>query len=221
MVSRNQFIQFNKRILSAALLLVLACALAIPSQVFARQSASVVPSLSSFIESIKDGSPNTLRGIYVEDLIASPIVRQPYGKPGFVSASSSEVTQFSSASEAGNLGLLAHNTLAGATFSRLKAGDVILLIYGNGRTQGFVVEDIQQYQALDPLNPYSDFKDLAKPGTLSAQELFNKVYRGKYHLTLQTCIEYDGNFSWGRLFVIAKPISGEALEYWKLNYREN
>ena len=220
MVSRNQYSQFNKRIFSAALLLVLICALAIPSQVFAKETPSAIPSLSAFVESIKDGSPNTLRGIYVEDLIASQIVRQPYGKPGFVSASSSEVTQFGRASEAGNLGLLAHNTLAGATFSRLKAGNIIILIYGNGRMQGFVVEDIQQYQAFDPLSPYSDFKDLTQPGTLSAQELFNKVYRGEYHLTLQTCIENEGNPNWGRLFIIAMPVTAEFMRYFKSNYRE-
>ena len=222
MVSRNQYSQFNKRIFSAALLLVLICALAIPSQVFAKETPSAIPSLSAFVESIKDGSPNILRGIYVEGLIAFPIIQQPSGNPGFVSIHNLEVTQFGIASEVGNLGLLAHNLLAGATFSQLKPGNIILLIYGDGRTQGLVVENIQQYQVLDPLSPNSDFKFLTKPGILSsAQKLFNKVYRGKYHLTLQTCIEHEDNISWGRLFVIAKPISDEAMEYWKLNYREN
>ncbi|MDP2989065.1 MAG: hypothetical protein Q8O57_00665, partial [Kiritimatiellota bacterium] len=76
----------------------------------------------------------------------------------------------------------------------------------NGRTQSFVVESILQYQALKPLSPYSNFKDLETQNLLTAEQLFNKVYRGEYHLTLQTCIENEGNLSWGRLFVIAKPV---------------
>lgn len=209
MASRIQVLQIKNQIFSAALLLVLACALALPTQAFAMESASSVPSLPSFIESIKDGNASTLRGIYVEGLIAFPVVQQPYGNPGFVSGTDAVVTQFSIATEVGNVGLLAHNHLAGATFSQLKQGDTIILIYGDGHTQGFVVEGFQQYQATDPLSPYSYFKDLASDTTLSALDLFNKVYRGDYHLTLQTCIENEGNLSWGRLFVIAKPISSK------------
>ncbi len=209
MTSRIQVAQPKNQIFSAALLLVLACALAFPTQAFAMESASSVPSLPSFIESIKDGNASTLRGIYVEGLIAFPVVQQPYGNPGFVSGTDAVVTQFSIATEVGNVGLLAHNHLAGATFSQLKQGDTIILIYGDGHTQGFVVEGFQQYKATDPLSPYSYFKDLASDTTLSALDLFNKVYRGDYHLTLQTCIENEGNLSWGRLFVIAKPISNK------------
>ena len=209
MASRIQVAQTENKIFSTALLLVLACALALPTQVFAMESASPVPSLPSFIDSIKDGNATALRGIYVEGLIAFPIIQQPYGNPGFVSNTDSVVTQFSIATEVGNVGLLAHNHLAGATFSQLKQGDTIILIYGDGHTQGFVVESFQQYKATDPLSPYSYFKDLSSDTTLSALDLFNKVYRGDYHLTLQTCIDNEGNASWGRLFIIAKPISSK------------
>lgn len=209
MASRIQSTPKNQ-IFSAALLLVLAFALAIPTQAFAMEAPStVVPNLPSFIDSIKDGNANILRGIYVEGVIAFPVVQQPYGTPGYVSTTDSVVTQFSMASEVGNLGLLAHNTLAGASFPQLKIGDTIILIYGDGHTQGFLVSDIQQYQATDPLSPYSYFKDLASETTLSALDLFNKVYRGDYHLTLQTCIDNQGNASWGRLFIIATPISNK------------
>jgi hypothetical protein len=67
------------------------------------------------------------------------------------------------------------------------------------------VEDIQQYQALQPFSPYSNFRDLETQSILTAEQLFNKVYRGEFHLTLQTCIENEGNLSWGRLFIIARP----------------
>ncbi|MBI3153027.1 MAG: sortase [Chloroflexi bacterium] len=211
MASKVQLTQSQNRIFSTALLLVLACALILPAPALAMESDNAVPSLPSFIESVKDGDPVALRGIYVEGKIAFPIVQQPYGDPGYVSSVDSVVTQFSIATEVGNVGLLAHNDLAGATFSQLNAGDTIILIYGDGHTQGFVVDNIQQYKATDPLSPYSHFKDLAtdEEKLLSALELFNKVYRGDYHLTLQTCIEKDGNLSWGRLFIIAKPISNK------------
>lgn len=211
MASRIQVTHPKNQIFSAALLLVLACALAFPAQAFAMESASPVPSLPSFIESIKDGDASLLRGIYVEGLIAFPIIQQPYGNPGFVSSTDSVVTQFSIATEVGNVGLLAHNHLAGVTFPQLKLNDTIILIYGDGHTQGFVVEGFQQYKATDPLSPYSYFKDLSSDTTLSALDLFNKVYRGDYHLTLQTCIENEGNLSWGRLFIIAKPINQKNL----------
>jgi hypothetical protein len=210
MASRIQVTHPKNQIFSAALLLVLACALAIPTQAFALEApGAAVPSLSSFIEGIKDGNANSLRGIYVEGVIAFPVVQQPYGTPGYVSSSDAVVTQFSMASEVGNLGLLAHNHLAGSVFPQLKLGDTIILIYGDGHTQGFLVDSIQQYKATDPLSPYSYFKDLSSDTTLSALDLFNKVYRGDYHLTLQTCIANEGNASWGRLFIIAKPISNK------------
>ncbi|MBI5822713.1 MAG: sortase [Chloroflexi bacterium] len=210
MASRIQVTHPKNRIFSTALLLVLACALVLPTQAFAKEIPGAVPSLPAFIESIKDDNADTLRGIYVEGQIAFPIVQQPYGSPGYVSPEDSVVTQFSIATEVGNIGLLAHNHLAGATFSQLKQGDTIILVYGDGHTQGFVVDNIQQYKATDPLSPYSHFIDLAdEEKLLSALDLFNKVYRGDYHLTLQTCIENEGNLSWGRLFIIAKPISNK------------
>lgn len=205
MASRIRLVRPKTKLFSITLLFILACALTLPSQAFAMEA----PSLPSFIESVQDGDPNALRGVYVEGRIAFPIVQQPYGNPGYVTSEDSVVTQFSMASEVGNLGLLAHNHLAGATFSQLQPGDTIILVYGDGRTQGFVVENLLQYKATDPLSPYSYFKDLATEETLSALDLFNKVYRGDYHLTLQTCIENEGNLSWGRLFIIARPISNK------------
>ena len=89
MASRIQVTHPKNQIVSAAILLVLAFALAIPTQAFA---ASPVPSLPSFIENIKDGNANNLRGIYVEGVIAFPVVQQPYGNPGFVSTTGSTFT---------------------------------------------------------------------------------------------------------------------------------
>jgi hypothetical protein len=164
-------------------------------------------SLSSFIHSVRDGDAKALRGVYVRDVIALPIVQQAGGNAGYVSNSDKVLTQFNMAAEAGNVGLLAHNYLAGAAFSRLAIGQVVNLVYGNGRVESFIVTDIQRYQALDPYSTTSDFRDLDTNTFISADELFSQVYRGDRHVTFQTCIESNGNASWGRLFIIAEPRS--------------
>jgi len=209
MASRNQFTQFTNRLFASALLCIVFCALTVPTQVFAK--ADAIPSLNEFIETVKDGNADTLRGVYVANVMAYPIVQQPYGNPGFVSSTDKVTTQFSMASEVGNIGLLAHNHLAGVSFADVKKNDQIILVYGDGHLESFLVENIQQYQALSPLSPYSQFKDLETESILTAEDLFRKVYRGDYHLTLQTCIDNEGNSSWGRLFILAKPVGSKAF----------
>ena len=211
MASRLQFVQIKNQFVAFAMLGVLACTFMFPAQAFAYYDPKSLPSLPNFIENVANGNPDTLRGIYVEGVMAYPIIQQPMGYPGYVSEEAATVTQFSIASEVGNIGLLAHNFLAGADFSLLEPGDTIILIYGDGHTQGFLVSEIQKYQALKPLSPYSDFRDLESDSRLTAEQLFNQVYRGEFHLTLQTCIENEGNESWGRLFIIAVPISEKLL----------
>jgi hypothetical protein len=103
------------------------------------------------------------------------------------------------------VGLLAHNTLAGKFFSRLAIGEQVRLLYGDGRVEAFVITEILRFQALEPLNPTSDLRSLATGEVLSAAEVFDRVYTGAHHLTLQTCIARLGITSWGRLFVIAMP----------------
>jgi hypothetical protein len=211
MTSRFQLTQFKNRIFASALLCILFCAFAFPVQAYAKYIPNSLPNLNTFIETVKDGNASTLRGVYVSNLMALSVVQQPTGYPGFVSTAESVATQFNIAKEVGNVGLLAHNTHAGSFFSKIKQGDQIILVYGDGHIEGFSVSKIQRYQALSPLSPYSKFKDLQTQTTSTAEELFNNVYRGKYHLTLQTCIENNGNSSWGRLFIVATPIKNEAI----------
>lgn len=163
------------------------------------------PDFPAFVESVWNGQKGLLRGVYVAGVLAHPIVQQPVGNPGFVSQNLGEVTQFSMAAEAGNVGLLAHNYLSGASFNNLVPGQEVRLIYGDGAIEYFVVEQILQYQALEPYNPSGEFRDLETNVTLSAEQLFHKVYRGKRHVTFQTCIDANGNSSWGRIFIIARP----------------
>ena len=110
------------------------------------------------------------------------------------------------ASQYGNVGLLAHNNLAGKFFSGLAVGQQVRLVYGDGKTETFVITEILRYQALQPTSPYSSFRNLDKTDdTLTAEQMFKRAYLGDRHMTFQTCIEAYGNPSWGRLFVIAVP----------------
>lgn len=208
MASRFQSTQFKNRIFAGSLVILLACVLALPMPAYAKGTPGA---LEAFVESVKDGNAASLRGVYVPNVMAFAVEQQPAGYPGYVSEADSVVTQFSIAAEVGNVGLLAHNTHAGAFFSNIQQGNLIVLVYGDGHTETFMAQSIQRYQALDPYNPYSQFKDLDAQTTLTAEDLFNKVYRGDYHLTLQTCIENNGNASWGRLFIVAVPVDNALL----------
>lgn len=198
MTPKNHFTQISTGILLAIAFLTFA----VPAQVYAQSALSNLPNLSAFIENVKNGNANALRGVYVTNVMSYPIVQQPEGNAHFVSTNDSVVTQFSMATSMGNVGLLAHNTLAGKSFFNIKQSDQIILVYGDGHTETFVVENTLSYQSL----PYGQYKNLQTQNNISVGEIFNTVYGGEYHLTLQTCIERDGNFEWGRMFIIAKPV---------------
>jgi len=169
--------------------------------------AASLPSFLDFSKSVQNGDANVLRGVYVSNVLALPIVQQPSGNAGYVSNNNGEATQFRMATQFGNIGLLAHNHLSGKDFSQLAVGQEVRLVYGDGHFETFVVTEVLRYQALQPTSPYSSFRNLDKDETLSAEGMFKRVYFGDRHVTFQTCIEKDGELSWGRLFVIAIPKS--------------
>ncbi len=162
--------------------------------------------LADFIKNIKNGNRDQFTGIYIPELLAARIVQQPVGLPEFVSPRGNIVTQFNAASQFGATGLLAHNFLAGAVFDKLSQGRSFQLIYGDGRTEKFVVAQVLRYQALQPENPISDFIDLDSGLRVSSGQVFSSAYNRPGNVVLQTCIEAEGIKSWGRLFVIAEPI---------------
>ncbi len=164
-----------------------------------------LPDLASFSKSVSNGQTGVLRGVYVQDVLAYPIVQQPSYNASFVSNTDGVVTEFTPATQTGNVGLLAHNTLAGKAFANLKLGQQATVIYGDGKTETFVVTKILRFAALSPYSVKSEFKNLDTNLTISATQLFSDVYNGPRHLTFQTCIAYNGNDSWGRLFIIAQP----------------
>ena len=179
-------------------------------------NAATLPAFADFVKAVQNGDSKTVRGVYVDHVFALPIVQQPSGSPAFVSRNDGEITQFGMAAQYGNVGLLAHNDLSGKLFSDLSIGDRISLVYGNGKSESFVITRILRYQALQPNSPYSSFSNIEKNDeTLTAEQMFKNVYLGKRHVTFQTCITAYGNPSWGRLFVIAKPQSESSSLDWK------
>lgn len=164
-------------------------------------------SFESFAASVSNGQASQVTGIYVEDVLAYAVTRQPNGNAAYVSNSPSEVTQFGLAAQYGSTAFLAHNYLAGATFFSVTEGDIITLVYGDGSTADFQVRSIRRFQALSPDSTQSSFVDLETDEQLSASNLFYQMYNGDNSVVLQTCIANEGISTWGRLFVIAVPLS--------------
>jgi len=166
-----------------------------------------LPLLNVFVSQVKNGQSDQLRGVYIPGILAAPVVQQPANKDEFVSPRQNILTQFGLASQFGSTGLLAHNNLAGASFSQLETDQKIYLIYGDGQIKTFVVTKILRYQALEPNSTSSKFIDLNTQDSLRAAEVFSKVYNRQGKVVFQTCISAGDEPSWGRLFVIAEPYS--------------
>jgi len=164
-----------------------------------------LPSFADFNKSVQSGESDVLRGVYVPNILALPVVQQPESNPYYVSNRDGEITQFSIASQYGNTGLLAHNTLSGRLFSQLAVGQEVRLVYGDGNVKSFVIAQILRFQALQPKSVSSSFRNLDRNETLTAGQMFNRAYLGESRAVFQTCIAAQGNASWGRLFVIAVP----------------
>ena len=200
---------------TSVLLAICASLLYYPAPGHALGSTDTLPGFSAFSKSVQNGDSKVLRGVYIEDILALPIIQQPSGNPGYVSTHEGEVTQFGMPSQYGNVGLLAHSHLSGKSFTELAVGQQVRLVYGDGKVESFVIAEVLRFQALQPTSPYSSFRNLDKTDeTLTAEQMFKRVYLGNRHVTFQTCIEAYGNSSWGRLFVIAVPKS----EYLSLDW---
>jgi hypothetical protein len=176
-----------------------------PAEVISTLSP-VSAGLISFANSLINASPQ-LVGIYVEGLFAFRIVQQPEDNPVYVASVSDVVTQFRATERYHSVGLLAHNTLAGANFFALEKGQQIILIDGFGNLSYYQVEQFQRYQAISPSDASSKFIDSSNYKTMTAGELFRAIYEKSNWLVLQTCISSPENTSWGRFFVLARRIN--------------
>jgi hypothetical protein len=162
-------------------------------------------SFAEFSKSVQNGEAGVLRGVYVPDVLALPVVQQPASKPYYVSNRDGQITQFAIASQYGNTGLLAHNTLSGRLFLQLVIGQEVRLVYGDGKVEYFLITQSLRFQALQPESVSSSFQNLDRSETLTAGQMFTRAYVGESRVVFQTCLAAEGNPSWGRLFVIAVP----------------
>jgi hypothetical protein len=178
-----------------------------PSPTATLEPTSDTLAFDQFVQSVTNGSASSRVGVYVENLFSLPIVQQPNGDPGWITSNFGEVTEFRIVRQhTGNEGLIAHNYLAGGQFYSLQVGDIAELVMGDGSVLEFEIYAIEQYQALTPNSPTSDFLDLATGDKLSASDLFFRVYGGHMTLTFQTCINRDNISTWGRTFIIGEEL---------------
>lgn len=168
---------------------------------------------SAWSDDSHDNNPSELLyELYIDRNTSFRIVQQPVGKGNFVTNLPDFVTEFQLASNYGSIGILAHNYLAGQYFFQISRGQKLKLIYSDKSTSSFIVTKVQQYQALSPNSPMSDFVDLNTGEYLTASQLFKRIYSNQTgNLILQTCIFNDQNPTWGRLFVIAEPLITQPL----------
>lgn len=165
---------------------------------------AAAPFLDTFVQNLENGNANQVVGVYVEDVMALRVVQQPASDAAYVSTLANTATYFRMVNQmTGNTGLLAHNYLAGTYFFNLQPGQSVILIYGDGRTDEYVVSYSEEYQALSPNSPTSNFVNLSSGETLSSTDLFYRVFGGGAKTTFQTCIAQGNEDSWGRLFVIS------------------
>lgn len=194
-------LSFATKVVTALAILILAISFLPTKSV---QAAASPISLNKFSEALKNSDSSKLVGVHVNDILALRVVQQ--ASTYSVSSLRNTVTQFGLAANYGSIGLLAHNYLSGIHFSELSTGTKINLIFGDGSTRTYQVEKIKKYQALRPDELDSDFVNLDNPSvTISSDRVINETY-GAGDLVLQTCIEKNGNLSWGRLFIIASLV---------------
>jgi hypothetical protein len=191
-----------------AMTLALTPTLSIPAQPISQTASDTanLPSISEFTQQVSDGQADQVRGIYVSRVMALHIVPQPQGDPSFISAEEGTATLFQTASFFGVTGLLAHNFLSGRDFFHLTSGQEINVIYGDGHLRNYRVSQIDDFQRLSINDLRSNFMELSSGLQKTADQVFADFYQGSPHLTLQTCIERDGEWSWGVRFIKADPL---------------
>lgn len=163
-------------------------------------------SLDAFKHVVTTGDPALVTGLFVPDHGGFYVVQQASGQDGMVSPAADVLTQFRRPAANGVIGLLAHNFAAGKWFDELETGDLLYLIHGDGTYDVYRLSEKMQFKAINGKSVLTDFIDLATGEVRNVDEVYNQVYAGKPHLTLQTCIQQDKDLDWGRLFLLAEQI---------------
>jgi hypothetical protein len=159
--------------------------------------------LDTFIRQVSDGQSGVVKGLFVDGVMAVRVVQQPQGNAAFISVEDQTATQFQSATPFNVVGLLAHNFLAGRDFFRLKVGQDLILVYGDGKLQHYRVSEIGDFQRLTLSDLRSDFLELSNNQRWTTDQVFSRYYQKPNRLTLQTCIEQGGVWDWGVRFITA------------------
>lgn len=165
--------------------------------------------LAAFVESVRNQKQGTVAGIYAPGLFAMPVTGQPSGDESFISEEDYVLTQYATPAQYGVIAVLAHNYLnSGKLLAQLSPTQEVYVVFGEGKVAGYAVSAVQYYHALSPHDTRSDFRDLNGPGgeVLTYDQLFTRVYTQKDKLVFQTCLEANGEISWGRIFILADPI---------------
>lgn len=194
-------INFSSKVITAIAIIIMAVSF-LPVKSVQANASSI--SLNQFTQALIKPDTSHLVGIYVNNTLALRVVQQ--ASTYSVSSLANTVTQFNLAANFGSIGLLAHNYLSGSYFSKLADGTEIILIFGDGSTKTYQVERIKKYQALSPDDLDSDFVNLDNPSAIISGDQVIKETYGTGELVLQTCIEENGNLTWGRLFIIASLV---------------
>ena len=204
------FSKFNYfRVFSSVSLLVLNAFTFIPVSVTTQvnNELSQTQLYNQAAQQVSENDANTISSIFVPNVFFYYVVQQPANSPEYVSPMGNLITEFGLPKKYGNVGLLAHNYLAGDSFDELSIGQKIYLFYEDGHADRLTVRKVFHFRALEPDNTQSQFEDLDTGEILTAGDVFVRMYTGATHLTLQTCIYANSDNSWGRLFVIAEPDS--------------
>jgi hypothetical protein len=167
---------------------------------------NALPNLYVFIAQVTNHEAGIVRGVYVPEMFALPVIQQPTGNYSYVSPARDRVTQFRSAMHFNVIGLLAHNYLSGNLFQQLALGQLVIIVMGDGSTRGYVISASNSFQRLQNPARSDEFIDLNSGESYSTVQIFNRFYRGGHHLTFQTCLEKDGDQDWGVYFVVARPV---------------
>lgn len=177
-----------------------------PGVWFSAGDRDPLPNLYEFIARVTNHERGIVRGVYVPRVFALPVVQQPKDDYSFISLARDKVTQFSSATYFGVIGLLAHNYLSGSLFHQLAIGQPVIIVMGDGSTRRYIISESVSFQRLQKSARSDKFIDLISRESYSTTQVFNRFYRGEHHLTFQTCLEKDGDLDWGVLFILALPV---------------
>jgi hypothetical protein len=162
--------------------------------------------LREFVKAVTTGEGEKITGLFVPEYGGFYVIQQPDNLDGTVSPVEGVLTQFNRPSKGGVIGLLAHNFAAGKWFNKFEVGDLLYTVLGNGETTAYRLTEKVEYRAIDGKNVQTDFVDLTSGSTRNVDQVYQRVYTGKPHLTLQTCLQQGDDLTWGRLFLLADPI---------------